>query len=237
MKKSKILLGVGAVMLGLALASNTVSAKEVKEKGNILYVVESGDSLSKIAEKYGVDFTVVHGNNEKEVEHADVIFKGQKLLVGGKDFDKNKAKEYSTVKPVESHKEVVQEVQAQEETQKVETPVTQESVQEEVTQEVAQEATQEVQPDSTSAPVGNDGSPLYAATAVANATGTSVDTWLYIINAESTNNPTALNSIGCYGYFQIHPVHGMPQGASVDTQIQYAIQVYNSSGFGAWEVM
>ena len=218
MKKTKILLGVATVLMGLTLATNMVSAKEVKEKDNIFYIVESGDSLSKIADKYDVDFTIVHGNNEKEIKHADMIFKGQKLLVGGKDFDDKKVKEYSV--PQNTVVSSTQsEVQPTENTQ--------------VAQSTPQVASQETQVAVT----GGDGSPQYAAQRMAEATGTSVDTWLYIIQAESSNNPTITNSIGCYGYFQIHPVHGMPAGASVDTQIQYAIQIYNSQGFGAWEVM
>ena len=60
--------------------------------------MESGDTLSSIAEKYGVDFTVIHGNNEDEIEHADIIDVGQKLLVKGKDFDEKKVKEYKLLK-------------------------------------------------------------------------------------------------------------------------------------------
>lgn len=210
----------GLVLLGvLAFGTTKVEGKEVKEEDNVFYIVQSGDSLSKIADKYDVNFSVVHGNNEDVIDHADLIFTGQKILVGGEDFDENKSKSYE-----------VQQV--------AEVPVVNdtEQVVQEPSQEVAQEAPQVAAAPATQA-VANDGSPLYAATAVANATGTSVDTWLYIIEAESTNNPHVVNSIGCYGYFQIHPVHGMPHGASVDTQIQYAIMIYNSSGFGAWEVM
>lgn len=219
---------IGALVLAstigvLALETTTVKAEEVKENDNTYYVVESGDTLSKIADKYGVHFEAIHGNNLDTIEHADLIFAGQKLLVGGNNFDANKLETYGTVKNEQPAQEAVQEQPAQE-------------------VEQGQEVVQDAQPmEQVQAPevavTANDGSPQYAAERMASATGTDVGTWLYIIQAESGNNPHIVNSIGCYGYFQIHPVHGMPAGASVDTQIEHAIRIYNSQGFGAWEVM
>lgn len=215
MKKTKILLGVATVLMSLSVAGSSVSAKEVKENDNIYYVVESGDTLSSIADKYEVDFTTVHGNNEKEVKHADVINVGQKLLVGGKDFDKEKSKAYSVSKPVVIPQEVVT----------YEQPV--------------QEYTEVQEVSYTSTPVattGGDGSVAYASQRMADATGLSADYWTWIIMAESSGNSTITNPTGHYGYFQISPIHGMPNGASVDTQIDYAINIYNSQGLSAWEV-
>lgn len=220
MKKVKFLLLAVLTLVTLGLSNESALAEEVKEKDNTFYIVESGDTLSSIAEKYGVDFTVIHGNNEDEIEHADIIDVGQKFLVKGKDFDEKKVKEY---KSITNNQATYVETYIEEsyvETDSYETAV-------------------EVAPQVDTQPVvsSGGGDHYYAAKRVAEATGTSVDTWLYIIYAESSNNPTITNSIGCYGYFQIHPVHGMPQGASVDTQIEYAIKIYNSQGFGAWEVM
>lgn len=92
---------IGALVLAstigvLALGTTTAKAEEVKENDNTYYVVESGDTLSKIADKYGVNFEAIHGNNTDTIEHADLIFGGQKLLVGGKDFDVNKLETYGT---------------------------------------------------------------------------------------------------------------------------------------------
>lgn len=96
MKKTVIgTLLLSSVLIALAGNATTAKAEEVKENDNVFYLVESGDTLSDIASKYGVDFTVVHGNNTEEVAHADVINVGQKLLVGGKDFDKDKVADYS----------------------------------------------------------------------------------------------------------------------------------------------
>lgn len=215
MKKTKILLGVATVLMSLSVAGSSVSAKEVKENDNIYYVVESGDTLSSIADKYEVDFTTVHGNNENEVEHADLINVGQKLLVGGKDFDKEKSKAYSVPQQVVIPQEVVT----------YEQPV--------------QEYVEAPEVSYASAPVastGGDGSVAYASQRMADATGLSADYWNWIIMAESSGSSTITNSTGHYGYFQISPIHGMPNGASVDTQIEYAINIYNSQGLSAWEV-
>lgn len=94
---------IGALILSSVIGltalgdSTEAHADEVKKDGNVYYVVEKGDTLSSIAEKYKVDFTVIHGNNTEDIEHADLIFKGQKLLVGGADFDKELVKPYETV--------------------------------------------------------------------------------------------------------------------------------------------
>lgn len=217
MKKSKILVS-GTVLLGLGLGifSPVVKAEEIQRDNQTFYKVESGDTLSEIGKKYDLTYNVIHANNVDTVLDANLIFVGQEILVGGEGFNKDKV---------------------------LDLPVTIQAVEPVVTNEVEVEVTQEPVV-STPAPVQeavvvstNDGSPQYAAERMAQATGTSVSTWLYIIKAESSDNPHIVNSIGCYGYFQIHPVHGMPYGASVDTQIEYAIQIYNTQGFGAWEVM
>lgn len=215
MKKTKILLGVATVLMSLSVAGSSVSAKEVKENDNVYYVVESGDTLSSIADKYKVDFTTVHGNNESEIEHADVINVGQKLLVGGKDFDKEKSKEYA-----------IQQVVIPQEVVTYEQPIQEYEIQGEVSY-----ASVPVQSSN-----GGDGSVAYASQRMADATGLSAEYWNWIIMAESSGDSTITNPTGHYGYFQISPIHGMPANASVDTQIDYAINIYNSQGLSAWEV-
>ena len=91
MKKLTILTVATATILTLGTTIATHSkADEVKEGQTTFYVVESGDTLSKIAGKYGVDFTVVHANNADQISNADLIFPGQKLIVAGEGFDKTK---------------------------------------------------------------------------------------------------------------------------------------------------
>ena len=80
-------------------------------------------------------------------------------------------------------------------------------------------------------------SPLQASEYMASKTGVSVDRWLAIINAESTNNPYVTNSIGCYGYLQLHPVHGAVNQMTPQQYLDTAVSVYNSQGLSAWEVV
>ena len=91
MKKLTILTVATATILTLGATLPThAKAGEVKEGNTTFYVVESGDTLSKISKKYGVDFTVVHANNADQISNADLIFAGQKLVVDGEGFDKTK---------------------------------------------------------------------------------------------------------------------------------------------------
>lgn len=91
MKKLTILTVATATLLTLGATLPThAKAEEVKEGETTFYVVESGDTLSKISEKYGVDFTVIHANNADKISDADLIFAGQKLVVDGEGFDKTK---------------------------------------------------------------------------------------------------------------------------------------------------
>lgn len=93
MNKNKFLVVTATTLatLGLmATATGSAKANEVKDGDNTYWVVESGDTLSKIAQKYNVSFELVHANNTDKVSNADLIFAGQKLLVNGKSFDKNK---------------------------------------------------------------------------------------------------------------------------------------------------
>lgn len=92
---------------------------------------------------------------------------------------------------------------------------------------------------ATSGTIGSDWSsvsPEQASEYLASKTGVSASKWQAIIYAESTNNPTVTNSIGCFGYLQLHPVHG---NVSIMTPQQYldtAVSVYNSQGLSAWQV-
>lgn len=71
---------------------------------------------------------------------------------------------------------------------------------------------------------------------MASKTGVPASTWQAIIYAESTNNPTVTNSIGCFGYLQLHPVHGNVSSMTPQQYLDTAVGVYNSQGLSAWEV-
>lgn len=129
MNKNKFLVVTATTLatLGLmATATGSAKANEVKDGDNTYWVVESGDTLSKIAQKYNVSFELVHANNTDKVSNADLIFAGQKLLVNGKSFDKNKvvtaqAEPAQVEAPVEETVAPVQETPAEQVA--VETPV------------------------------------------------------------------------------------------------------------------
>lgn len=80
-------------------------------------------------------------------------------------------------------------------------------------------------------------SPEMAANYMASKTGISVSTWQQIIYRESTNNPLVTNSIGCFGYLQLHPIHGSVSTMTPQQYLDTAVRVYNSQGLSAWEVV
>lgn len=80
-------------------------------------------------------------------------------------------------------------------------------------------------------------SPEAAANYMAAHTGVPASRWLSIIYHESTNNPTVTNSIGCFGYLQLHPVHGAVSQMTPQQYLDTAVSVFNSQGLSAWEVI
>lgn len=199
--------------LGATLPTHA-KAGEVKEGKTTFYVVESGDTLSKISEKYGVDFTVVHANNADKISDADLIFAGQKLVVDGEGFDKTKT--------TAVFKEVKQEAEIKPLTRVEVTPVVS-------TPEPA--PVQEAPPAPT--PVGgidlNQTSGSVDINALANylagagmSAGYSASEWAYIIQHESNGSVTATNaSSGAYGALQLLG-HGEYQGMTLGAQIDMA---------------
>lgn len=196
MKKSTILTVATATLLTLGATLPTYAkAEEVKEGNTTFYVVESGDTLSKISEKYGVHFSVTHANNANQISDADLIFAGQKLIVDGEGFDKTKATVVSTA---------YKQDEVQTSTQGNETPV--ESTPEQAPIQEAPPA-----PATNYAPIGgidlNQTSGSVDINALANylagagmSAGYSASEWAYIIQHESNGSVTATNaSSGAYG--------------------------------------
>lgn len=71
-----------------------------------------------------------------------------------------------------------------------------------------------------------------AAAQMAAATGVPQSTWEYIIARESNGNPNAYNPSGASGLFQTIP--GWGSTATVQDQINSAINAYNAQGLAAW---
>lgn len=80
-------------------------------------------------------------------------------------------------------------------------------------------------------------SPEAAANYMESKTGVPASRWKAIIYHESTNNPTVTNSIGCFGYLQLHPVHGAVSQMTPHQYLDTAVGVYQSQGLTAWEVV
>lgn len=104
----------------------------------------------------------------------------------------------------------------------------------------AKAQTPEAPQPTTSSVVGSDWSqvsPEQASQYMSAKTGVSSNTWQQIIYRESTNNPLVTNYIGCFGYLQLHPVHGNVSSMTPQQYLDTAVGVYNSQGLSAWEVV
>lgn len=71
-----------------------------------------------------------------------------------------------------------------------------------------------------------------AAARMAAATGVPQETWEYIIARESNGDPNVSNPSGASGLFQTMP--GWGSTATVDEQINAALNAYNNQGLAAW---
>lgn len=71
-----------------------------------------------------------------------------------------------------------------------------------------------------------------AAAQMAAATGVPQATWEYIIARESNGDPNAANASGASGLFQTMP--GWGSTATVQDQINAALNAYNNQGLAAW---
>lgn len=71
-----------------------------------------------------------------------------------------------------------------------------------------------------------------AAAQMAAATGVPQSTWEYIIARESNGNMTASNASGASGLFQTMP--GWGSTATVQDQVNAALNAYNAQGLSAW---
>ena len=72
----------------------------------------------------------------------------------------------------------------------------------------------------------------YAAAQMAAVTGVPQSTWESIIARESNGDHTAANGSGASGLFQTMP--GWGSTATVEDQIQSALNAYNAQGLSAW---
>lgn len=187
------------------------------------YTVKAGDTLAKISqEQFGTTAYVEEIAYVNHIANVNVIHEGQTLTFDGvKELGETGADNVS----VTSSTNV---------TNTVTTPVTY--------------ATDTVNTATASAAVdysaygggsvalangntaGETGS--YAAQQMAARTGVPASTWEYIIARESNGQVNAYNPSGASGLFQTMP--GWGSTATVDDQINSAVNAYNAQGLSAW---
>lgn len=190
----------------LVAFAGTASADEVD------YTVQAGDTLSKIAETYlgSADYTdALAAVNHIQDKHT--IYVGQHLT-----FDGVKDAKAST-----SVTNTADNVSVQYNTQ--ETQATSDSVY----QAPASAGSVVLANGNTAGEVGS-----YAAQQMAARTGVPASTWEMIIARESNGQVNAYNPSGASGLFQTMP--GWGSTATVDDQINSAVNAYNNQGLSAW---
>ena len=186
------------------LFTGNVAADSVDE-----YVVKAGDTLSQIAEtELGSVAYVDEIARVNHITNKNVIHVGQKLNL--KDIAKQTVPQTTA------------QVQA----------VTQAVEQEASPMDAAAVATDTV--GNVVLPNGNTAGSvgLAAAQEIARRTGTDASIWENIIARESNGQVDAYNPSGASGLFQTMP--GWGSTATVEDQINSAINAYNAQGFGAW---
>lgn len=186
----------------LVAFAGTASADEVD------YTVQTGDTLSKIAETYlgSADYTdALAAVNHIQDKHT--IYVGQHLTFDGvKD-----AKKVNTTENVS----VQYNTQATQATFDA------------VYQAPAATSSVVLANGNTAGEVGS-----YAAQQMAARTGVPASTWEMIIARESNGQVNAYNPSGASGLFQTMP--GWGSTATVDDQINSAVNAYNNQGLSAW---
>lgn len=186
-----------------------------------------------VSEMYDIEFIKQEKANK---EHVDAS-KRKAIELQRTEEESRKAAEQEAIRVRETeHKAKLEAERIERERQKESQRVAELNKQSEIRERERQNA---VQNKSNGGVVGNswsEVSPQTAAAYMASKTGVPQSTWERIIFAESTNNPTVMNSIGCYGYLQLHPVHGNVSSMTPQQYLDTAVGVFLSQGLAAWEV-
>ena len=197
--------------LGLALyAGSAVSADQID------YVVKAGDTLSTIAERELGSVAYVDAIAEANgIKNKDLIQVGQELTFDGVTDGTYSVPEYSAPAqtysaPVETYTETYS-AQAQTYTETYSAP----------------SGSVVLSNGNTAGETG-----LYAAQQMEARTGVPASTWEHIIARESNGQVNAYNPSGASGLFQTMP--GWGSTATVEDQINAAVNAYNNQGLSAW---
>ncbi len=194
--------------LGLALyAGSSVSADQID------YVVKSGDTLSTIAERELGSVAYVDAIAEANgIKNKDLIHVGQELTFDGVTDGTYSVPEYSA--PAQTYSAPVETYT----TENYAAPVQTYS---------APSGSVVLSNGNTAGETG-----LYAAQQMEARTGVPASTWEHIIARESNGQVNAYNPSGASGLFQTMP--GWGSTATVEDQINAAVNAYNNQGLSAW---
>ena len=207
--KSKHILATAT--LGLALyAGSAVSADQID------YVVKAGDTLSTIAERELGSVAYVDAIAEANgIENKNLIHVGQELTFDDVTDGTYSVPEYSA--PAQTYSAPVETY-----TETYSAP--------------AQTYTETYSAPSGSVVLSNGNTAgetgLYAAQQMEARTGVPASTWEHIIARESNGQVNAYNPSGASGLFQTMP--GWGSTATVEDQINAAVNAYNNQGLSAW---
>ena len=172
------------------------------------YVVKAGDTLSTIAERELGSVTYVDAIAEANgIENKNLIYVGQELT-----FDGVTDGTYSA--PVETYTTETYAAPAQTYSAPVQTYS-------------APSGSVVLSNGNTAGETG-----LYAAQQMEARTGVPASTWEHIIARESNGQVNAYNPSGASGLFQTMP--GWGSTATVEDQINAAVNAYNNQGLSAW---
>lgn len=213
--KTKLALATAGVLGTITFlgATNSVEAEEITTDGGTQWRVEQGDTLSTIANNYGIDYTQIHESNKNKVPDPNVIYVGDVLDVPVKSDTQVEVEEYFASRDQE---DVVQQPQEAEEVeQPVEEPVVEEPVQEQA--EVAEPETEV------------SGSENGSVKEQFLAAGGTESMWNSIVIPESGGDPNAVNELGYRGLGQTKESWGTGSvKEQTEGMIQYGIDRYGS---------
>lgn len=212
-------------LMVIAPVATIFATSGIASADQVDYTVKAGDTLAKISqEQFGTTAYVEEIAYVNHIANVNVIHEGQTLTFDGvKELGETGADNLSAGAQVGSN--VV--------TNTVTTPVTY------ATDAAATATTPAVDYSvygggSVALANGNTAGATgsYAAQQMAARTGVPASTWEYIIARESNGQVNAYNPSGASGLFQTMP--GWGSTATVDDQINSAVNAYNSQGLSAW---
>lgn len=212
-------------LMAIAPVATIFATSGIASADQVDYTVKAGDTLAKISqEQFGTTAYVEEIAYVNHIANVNVIHEGQTLTFDGvKELGETGADNLSAGAQAGSNAV----------TNAVTTPVTY------ATDSVVTATTPAVDYSAYGGgPValangntaGATGS--YAAQQMAARTGVPASTWEYIIARESNGQVNAYNPSGASGLFQTMP--GWGSTATVDDQINSAVNAYNSQGLSAW---